>query len=119
MPTRDQAILLVYAIATISGGLGGCTVAAHRLLSGREMRVSFALAYALIGSVFGILTAAYGAVILDFTSAQDIIGPAVLAGSGGAIALSGANITARAVLKRLGVEIVVSVKDTRDGQNDG
>lgn len=111
MPERvhEHLVILLYAIAAISGGLGGCTVAANRLLSGRSMRMSFFLAYAIIGVVFGVLTAAYGTFIVN-DSPADIIGPAIISGIVGSIALSGANLTARFILQRLGVEVQITVK---------
>lgn len=111
----DLTIALLYALATISGGLGGCTVAAHHVLRGKTMRLSFALAYLIIGAVFGLLSAAYGIVVVH-KHITEVIGPCIIAGMAGAIALGMSNLSARFILKRLGIEVVVSVKRKDEDQ---
>jgi len=51
----EYATWIIYAIAAISGGLGGCAIAGHHILRGEPARSSFVVAYTLIGVVFGIL----------------------------------------------------------------
>lgn len=110
MPERyTNAIYLLYALAAISGGLGGCAIAGQRLLAGNQMRFSFFLAYALIGATFGLLFAAYGLTITD-QHPSHIIGPSILAGMFGALTLGSVNWTARVILKHLGVEIQVTMR---------
>jgi hypothetical protein len=110
MPDRFQnAIYLLYALAAISGGLGGCTIAGSRLLTGTKMRFSYFLAYALIGATFGLLFAAYGLILVDDHPSQ-IIGPAIIAGMVGSAMLGSMNWTARIILKKLGVEIQVTMR---------
>jgi hypothetical protein len=89
--------------------MGGCTIAAQHLLSGRKMRTGYVGAYFIIGVVFGLLTAAYGAVFVK-DSITDIIGPAIIAGAVGALALSASNMTARFLLKKLGIEVVLTMR---------
>lgn len=112
MPEKyTSSIYVLFAIAAISGGLGGCTIAGHRLLTGQNMRFSFFLAYAIIGAVFGLLFAAYGWVLADHHPST-IIGPAIIAGMSGAILLSVTNLTARFILKHLGIEVQVTMRKT-------
>lgn len=122
MPDRyTNAIYLLYALAAISGGLGGCAIAGHKHLTGQKMRLSYFFAYALIGAVFGVLFAAYGLVITS-QHPTEIIGPALLAGMVGSMSLGSMNWIARITLKHLGVEIQVTMRkseeDRRNSQNE-
>lgn len=115
MPERviDHAVLMLYALAAISGGLGGCAVASSEVLRGKSPRLAFVMAYAMVGAVFGILTIAWGALFgIDTASVDSIIGNAVLVGAAGSITLASTNMSARWVLKRLGIEVEVKVKRT-------
>lgn len=111
----DLAIAIIYALAVVSGGLGGCTIAAHNVIRGKSIRPSFFLADMIIGGVFGALFASYGGMVLG-KHWHEIIGPAILAGAVGAIALSATNLSARFILKRLGIEVVVTVKKQGDDE---
>lgn len=117
----DQAVFILYLLAALSGGLGGCAVTAQHFLRDQgkgtvQMRASWLLAYAIIGSVFGLLFAAYMVTFTDPQSVTGVIGPAIISGIVGASALSGINITTRFLLKRLGIEVIVSVRrDNEDG----
>lgn len=113
----DFVVALIYSLAVVSGGLGGCTVAAHHIIKGKSIRLSFFFGYAIIGAVFGLLTASYGS-FLSSQNWHEIIGPSILAGAGGAIALSATNLSARFILKKLGVEVVVTVKKSDNGAVD-
>lgn len=116
MPEKNisNVIFILYCIAAVSGGVGGCAVAAHQLIGGKQsIRLSFFLAYAIIGAAFGLLTAAYGAFLVD-DHITDIIGPSLIAGAAASIFLSGMNVTARFILKRLGMEIVVTVRRDKE-----
>lgn len=112
MPERvhENLIFILYVLAAVSGGLGGCSIAAHHMISGKKaMRFAFFFAYAVIGVAFGLLTAAYGAFLVEDHPA-DIIGPSIVAGAVGALALSSMNLTARFILKQLGIEVVVTMR---------
>lgn len=110
MPERyTSAVYLLFALAAISGGLGGCTIAGQRLLTGQKMRFSFFAAYGIVGAAFGVLFAAYGWVVGD-SHPTDIIGPALIAGMSGALTLGSMNWTARIILKHLGIEIQVTMR---------
>jgi hypothetical protein len=113
MPDRsfDLFSLVMYALAAISGGIGGCAIAGHHVLRGQPMRLSYILAYAIVGSTFGILMLSYGALFgLAATSLDSLIGHSLLAGAAGSLVLASTNLTARMVLKRLGMEVLVTVR---------
>jgi len=113
MPERiiEHITVLMYALAAISGGLGGCAVAAHDVLRGGRPRLSFIFAYAIVGSVFGVLALAYGSWFGVETKTTDhLIGNSVLVGAFGSAVLASTNISARWVLKRLGIEVEVNIK---------
>lgn len=113
MPERiaEHLTMLLYAIAAISGGLGGCAAAGYQTLKGSRPRASFFLAYVSLGVLFGALTFAYGATFgIGINSLDTLIGPSMLAGFGGSLSLASSNISARWLLHRLGVEVEVTVK---------
>lgn len=117
-------VLIFYALAAISGGLGGCAVTASQFVRAdgtdkAQMRASWLLAYAIIGAVFGLLFAAYGAVFLNIHHYTEIIGPALIAGIVGSGSLSAVNVTARFVLKHLGIEVVVTVRKNKEERRTG
>lgn len=108
---HDYVVLIMYALAAISGGLGGCAVAGRSVLHGENPRVSYVLAYATIGVMFGVLTLAYGTFIgVQSDDYASVIGNSILAGISGSFALASTNISARWVLKRLGLEVQVTVR---------
>lgn len=113
MPDKviEQLALLMYALAAISGGLGGCAMASSHVLRGKPARAAYILAYGMVGVVFGVLTLAWGANFgVDTRSIDSVIGNSILVGGAGSLALASTNISARWVLKRLGIEVEVSVK---------
>lgn len=112
MPERvtEFVTLLMYTLAAISGGLGGCAVAGQQVLRGGRPRLSYVIAYATLGVMFGVLALAYGALIGMPTQSMDaVIGNSIIAGAVGSIALASTNISARWILKKLGIEIEVTV----------
>lgn len=111
----DWLTLVMYALAAISGGLGGGAVASHGVLRGQPPRSSYVIAYVIIGMMFGVLMLAYGSLFgADTASLDKLIGHAVLAGAVGSMLLASSNLSARWVLKRLGIEIEVTIKRSGD-----
>lgn len=104
----DHITFILYALAMISGGMSGCAAASHSILSGkRQQRLSFFFAYGIIGMVFGLLVAASG---FFNSSVEQMIIASVMAGFSGSMALAGANLSARLMLKKLGIEVEVTVR---------
>lgn len=112
MPERltEYVALISYAVAAISGGLGGCGVAAHQVLHGGRLRITYLVAYGIIGCMFGVLALAYGVFLgVGGQSIDSIIGSSIIAGAVGSVVLASTNISARWILKRLGIEVQVTV----------
>ena len=106
----EYVALISYTLAAISGGLGGCGVAAHHVLRGGAPRLSYLVAYGIIGCMFGVLALAYGSFLgVGGQSIDSIIGNSILAGAVGSVVLASTNISARWILKRLGIEVQVTV----------
>lgn len=111
----EWVTLIMYALAAISGGLGGGAVASHGVLRGQPPRSSYVVAYVIIGMMFGVLMLAYGSMFgADTASLDKLIGHAVLAGAVGSMLLASSNLSARWILKRLGIEIEVTIKRSED-----
>jgi len=118
MPEKiiEHITLFMYALAAISGGLGGCAIASHNLIRGNPTRVSYFMAYGIIGVAFGILALAYNQFLgINAGDIDSVIGKSILAGAAGSVVLASSNISARWILKRLGIEVQVTV--TRKGDN--
>jgi hypothetical protein len=120
--TQDLIIMALYAVAAISGASGGCLVAAHHILRGRTMTQLFIAAYVFVGLIFGtagvIAAVSFGGVTLTFEKAF-LLG--LFFGAVGSTSLAGANLSARFLLRRLGIEMTVSLRnvdETNPGAND-
>jgi len=75
--------LITYALAAISGGLGGCASAAYlqsRLISQKEIRAAFFVAYGIIGVAIGILVAGLAFVFFEQATIHKVITSSLLAG---------------------------------------
>lgn len=103
--------LFLIAIAAISGGMGAAAIASHHLLRGRAMTISYAIAYVFIGAAMGVLSYAYGHWfgVISVTMLE-LVGSSLLAGAIGSLTLASANISARFLLKKLGIEVEIKVK---------
>lgn len=118
MPDKivDFWTALAYAIVAISGASGGCLVAAHRAVRGRNVTAMLILAYAFIGGVFAV--AGMAAVILlgwFNLNLERLLLVGLVFGIAGSVALAGANLSVRFILRRLGIEVDVQIKKLDDG----
>ena len=119
MPEKivEHVTLFMYALAAISGGLGGFAIASHSLIRGNPTRASYFLAYGVLGVAFGVLALAYGHFFgMNSGSIDRVVGNSVIAGAVGSVVLASTNISARWILKRFGIEVQVTVK--RRGECD-
>lgn len=110
----EQGFGWLYAVVAISGAAGGCMMVVQKVLRGRNVTAVLMLAYTFAGLVFGVAGAA-GLEI--FTEWQPSFDRALLAGlmfgAIGAGSLAGMNLSARFILRRLGVEVDVSIRPVR------
>jgi len=106
---------LAYAIVAISGASGGCLVAAHRAMRGRSITFILVLAYAFIGSAFAVAGMAALLLFTDFNvSFERLLLIGMIFGATGSVALAGANLSIRFILRRLGIEVDVQIKKVGD-----
>lgn len=108
----DFWFLLLYAIAAISGAMGGCASALYHLShGGKQAFYAFAAAYAFMGLVFGVITIAvlvmYGEGPKDI---HELILFSFIGGGGGSIALLSTNWTVRAVLRKFGLDVQLTIR---------
>jgi hypothetical protein len=115
MPDKQISTFLaiIYVVASISGAAGGCLVVAHHVLRGRNVTHLFVAAYSFVGFVFGIA----GVIVLSAMDVNLTFERAVLFGlifgASGSVALASANLSARIILRRLGVEVDIEVRRIR------
>lgn len=102
---------ILYAIATIAGALGGCAAGMHYYANAKTARAAFILAYVILGGIFGVVFFA-GASVLNFSvaSIHELVLYSLVAGSAGSVMLFSANWTVKAIFKRLGVEVEVTLR---------
>lgn len=115
---------VLYVIAAISGGLGGSMVAGHAVLRGRSISLMIGCAYLVIGAVFGVLSLAFASALgIEVVDVDALVGNAVVAGAAASVTLASTNLSVRWVLKRLGVEVEMTVRrrneDRRRRGDDG
>ena len=117
MPEKEISTFLafLYVIAAISGAAGGCLVAAHHVLRGRNVTALFVGAYGFVGLVFGlagvIVVASFAAIAM---SLERTILLGLVFGIVGTTTLAGANLSARIIMRRLGIEVDVSIHKIDD-----
>jgi len=110
--------LIPFIGAIVCGAVGGCVACIQHARTRRETVAAYAVAYIITG-VFGGVMALAAAMVLY----PGVIGSwatlLLLTGSSGVItslALAAGNLSMRVILRRLGLEVVVTV--TKAGEND-
>jgi len=116
MPPRFQnwPLLVLVLVMLASGGLGGCAAASHRMLRNRPVTAALMAAYAIIGSVLGLLVYVVNDYLL--IPAEDLptlVAYSALLGFGGSTVLAATNIGLSVVLQKLGIRIDVQVDRER------
>jgi hypothetical protein len=115
----DAGLATLLAVAGISGGIGGCTIVAHNVLRGRVMTSALVAAYVFIGFVFGIAGTLMSTAVFGFApSFEKLVLINLFFGMAGSIALASANLSIRFLLKRLGIEVEVTVRKTESGERE-
>lgn len=102
---------VLYAIATISGALGGCASGMHYYATAKTAKASFVLAYMILGAIFGVIFFAGASVFsISVATVHELILYSIGAGTAGSVMLFSANWTVKAIFKRLGVEVEVTLR---------
>ena len=103
--------IILYAIAAITGMIGGCAAGSHQILRGKELRVAVVIAYGIIGLFLGLLSFAYANYLNVALTFDKLVFSCLLSGFAGSVILASTNLTARWVLKRLGIEVTLNIKE--------
>lgn len=120
MPDKmiDFSLFALVLISMIAGGMGGAAVAGHHVLRGRALSFAYVLAYLVVGAVIGLIAALVGIVYAGMGQGEHVLMISLIAGAAGSMLLAAGNLSLRFILHRLGVEVVVNVRDNRkDGCN--
>src|SRR3990172_9009198 len=114
MPDRsgDPWTMLLYLLGAITGGLGGCSVAALLYIRGAPPPPQLILAYSVVAFFFGLV---YVVVVVSLFQVPLTVENVLLHGGGGgatfAFMLSGANISISFVSRKFfGKEFVLLMK---------
>lgn len=126
VPLRGSAAeflsLAAYVLAAVSGGIGGCGVASSQFLRARgalALRVAYVFAYAVIGAIGGMLFVAYVQIFEGGVHMlADAVPGALISGMVFSTALAGTNIAARVILKRLGIQIELTVRHADEDRRE-
>ena len=114
----DFIVLLAYALAGISGAVGGCGAAGVHLLHPPNklvLRLTHLVAYAIIGFIAGVMFAAYGLTFrADINALSQVVPGAIMAGFGITLALASTNFSTRWILRRFGIEVELTVRRTEN-----
>lgn len=115
-------LVILYAIAAISGGMGGCASALYHLKNKNNDHVAtkaFMIAYIILGLVFGILTITL--LILADRGPADVHQLILFSFGGGvvgSVGLLSTNWTIRAVLRHFGIDVQLTIKPTEDRKDN-
>ena len=112
-------LAVLYAIAAISGALGGCAASCYYMTHDKAPRWAFAVAYTVVGCVFGVVTFAGLALLHPPASIHLLVLYSLGGGAAGAVALGSANLTVRILLRHLGVEVAVTMRKAGEERRDG
>ncbi len=110
---------LLYAIASISGALGGCAVSCYYVTHDQAPRWAFAVVYTMIGLIFGALTFA-GLAVIDHPvpSPHHLILYAAAGGTIASLAMASLNMTVKLIFKRLGLEVQITLRKSGQERRD-
>ena len=116
---REYALAFLYVVAAIAGACGGCLVASHRLLNKENLTGMIFAAYGFAGLILGLTGVMVLAMFTDITLTSErtfLFG--MIFGATGSASLAGMNLSARFIMRRLGIEIDVTIKRIRKGRDD-
>lgn len=103
---------VLYAIAVVSGALGGCAAGAfYTRRQQRNLTWALLATYIIFGVVFSVITFTASAVFkYDLDTVHELVLISMMGGFGGSLALFSANWTVKAVFRRLGVELEITLR---------
>lgn len=110
----NAAETLLVALMLVSGALGGCAVASHHLLRGKTITAWLFAAYGCVGAFFGLIVFLLVGRMAPATDLVTLLSYSAIAGFLGALLLSGLNLSARFILRHLGVEVIVQANRIGD-----
>lgn len=118
----DALEVLLFALALAAGAMGGCTVAGYQIVRNKkQFRSYLILAYGIIGAFFGgaiYIVASH--IYLYAHSTIELLSLSMICGFLGTLVLSATNLSAKFILHRLGIEVVVDVRSTKkEDREDG
>lgn len=109
--SSEVVVGLMFVVAAIAGSSGACLVIANKIMHGRMLPVMVAAAYAIVGAVMGVAFIAYVFVFWnDQFEIAEVVLYSMIAGGIGSLALAATNLTSRFIMRRLGIEVDISVK---------
>jgi hypothetical protein len=118
---ETKSTMMIYAIAAVTGALGGCAAGAHVFLYREGFRIAFVLAYAVIGAavsvgVAGSILWQIGQPLSDLSDAalHQVIMASMFSGMVGSFALSLLHVASKIVLRWRGIEIEVVARKYND-----
>ena len=116
---REYALAFLYVVAAIAGACGGCLVASHRLLNKENMTGMIFAAYGFAGLILGLTGVMVLAAFTDVTLTLErafLFG--LIFGVTGSASLAGMNLSARFIMRRLGIEVDVTIKRIKKDKCD-
>jgi hypothetical protein len=113
----DAAETFLLAIFLVSGGLGGCAAASKFWANGAKFRWAIFFSYLILGVFFGVMS--YGVhQIVGWQSPSSAALSSGLIAFAGATIVTGSNISAKILLKKLGIEVDVNIKRVNRDKQD-
>lgn len=111
----EFTLTVLYAIAVVSGALGGCAAGIYYSQRSRRM-FTFALfvAYTILGLMFGVVVFA-GAMVAGYKlgTVHELVLHSLVGGFAGSLALFSANWTVKALFQRFGIEVEIQLRKTK------
>lgn len=118
--TLSSMATLLVVIAAIAGAFGGCAAAAHHVLAARgpkQQRLIFFGSYALIGGAMGVAVTTSTSIFgINFINFEQFVLASLAAGFMGSLALAGTNVTMKFLLKRLGIEVTLTLRKDKENR---
>lgn len=114
----DMGILLWYCLAMVTGAIGGCSAAAiTSVVSRQKLLLGLFIAYLWIGAFAGVI-ALTGCWYFGVSTTNEVLRNVLIVSTAAPLFLAAHNGTARFVLKRFGIEVVVQFRKAGEQNGD-